>query len=165
MKQISQNGSKPSNSTGKAPIYRSTFRYLCGIIALGTFPALPAHYSTDLAPVDQVALDIVTMSQDKENFGKIFGIQTYIITYKEIHEQVHAFGYRLHEISYGDWLNELKCQKDNPLFPLLPLLEKMEFFDNGNSTKCKRADPLVIHHNLMCLVNRRLVFPPPRQND
>ena len=98
-------------------------------IQLGKLPILKRK-EQNMMPIDYVSRTIVHFSQQVDMLGKTFHLLNPRSTlWRELSDWLRSLGYPLELILPEQWLFELKHQKENVLYPLLPVLYKDGFFD------------------------------------
>ncbi len=105
----------------------NTSGFLCrmiqGCIQMGSILS-DLDMMLDLSPVDYNSQSIVYLSQQPLSVGKTFHLQNpHLLHWKELIEFMHSAGYSLQTLPLTDWIQQLRQQRDNPLYPLLPFFQ------------------------------------------
>ncbi|MCK5719527.1 MAG: thioester reductase domain-containing protein [Thiomargarita sp.] len=127
-----------------------------GCIQIGKFPTLDIPIT--LVPVDYVSQAVIYLSRQEKLLGKAFNLfNPHLISWQTLFNKVSSLGYSLEEVSYDDWLTELKHkasqQPEDKLYPFLLL-----FLRSPNNLMAKK--PLFdAHRTFEELANASIVCP------
>lgn len=127
-----------------------------GCIQIRKFPTL--YIPITLVPVDYVSQAVIHLSRQDKLLGKAFHLfNPHTISWQTLFNQVRSLGYSLEEVSYDDWLAELKNkasqQPEDKLYPFLLL-----FLRSPNNLMAKK--PLFdAHRTLEELASASIVCP------
>jgi len=127
-----------------------------GCIQIEKFPTLDIPIT--VVPVDYVSQAVIHLSRQEKLLGKAFHLfNPHLISWQTLFNKVRSLGYSLEEVSYDDWLAELKNQAsqypEDKLYPFLLL-----FLRSPNNLMAKK--PLFdAHRTFEELANASIVCP------
>ena len=124
------------SATGACQADDFLWRVVKGCVQAGACPS-GVNARADLVPVDYVAAAIVAAAGDPAAIGRTHHqINTRTLALADVFDQVRAFGYRLDEVPFGDWVERIKAAPDNAAYPLLGLFQS----SSGNFTDVTYRD-------------------------
>ncbi|MDM8563229.1 SDR family oxidoreductase [Candidatus Marithioploca araucensis] len=154
-----------------------------GCIQIEKFPTLDIPIT--VVPVDYVSQAVIHLSRQEKLLGKAFHLfNPHLISWQTLFNQVRSLGYSLEEVSYDNWLAELKNQvsqhpKDK-LYPFLllfsrspnnlmakkPLFDAHRTFEELASTSivCPRVDTELLPTYLAYFQKIGYIPPPDSTN-
>jgi thioester reductase-like protein len=167
-------------------------RVASGCLAVGSVPAADLSREFDATPVDYVSRAIVHLSLRSDSAGRSFHVfNPQPIRVGEALEWIRARGHPLRSVPperwYDDVLRFLARAPENPLYPMLPLLEERRVGElgeagadpasdprrrhvlertnteeglAGSSIECPRVDAALMHRYLAYLERSGAVEPP-----
>jgi len=126
-----------------------------GSIQLGILPPID-DIECNLVPVDYVSRTIIHLSRQNQLLGKTFHLASpHSSRCGDIVNWIRSLGYTLERMSYTQWHAELSRQRQNALYPLLPL------FSQENSEKKSFIEPQFDCQNTIeGLAGTNIVCPP-----
>jgi thioester reductase-like protein len=117
------------SQTGFAHLDDLLNRFIKGCIQLGKVP--DGNFEDNMIPVDYVSRAIIHLSQQTESLGKTFHLTNpHLTSWDELFSWFRSKGYPLEQISYIQWRNELRHQKENALSPFLSMFYQDSFSDD-----------------------------------
>jgi amino acid adenylation domain-containing protein/thioester reductase-like protein/non-ribosomal peptide synthase protein (TIGR01720 family) len=162
------------------------YRLAGGVLALGYIPDVPGDIFVDATPVDYVSRAIVHLSLQDESIGRAFHLYNPSpARVGDVLESVRTLGYPLDAVPAEHWLTEARRQladaPENPLYPMLPLIEERAAREAtaptpsgvfepdrsnterglaGTSIACPPVDAALVGVYLGWFAKRGLVAPP-----
>ncbi|KAF5857520.1 hypothetical protein ETB97_005698 [Aspergillus alliaceus] len=102
-------------------------RLIMGCIQLGYWPELP-HQRLEYVTVDYVCSAILHIASKNHNLGHSYSLVspdvTQSVNLEETCVLLSKAGYPVKQIPYQDWVQKVREATDNPLVPLMPMLEE-----------------------------------------
>jgi thioester reductase-like protein len=162
------------------------YRLAGGVLALGCIPDVPGDIFVDATPVDYVSRAIVHLSLQDESIGRAFHLYNPSpVRVGDVLENARTLGYPLDAVPAEHWLTEARRQladaPENPLYPMLPLIEERAAREAaaptpsgvfepdrsnterglaGTSIACPPVDAALVGVYLGWFAKRGLVAPP-----
>ncbi|KAF7597045.1 hypothetical protein BBP40_010519 [Aspergillus hancockii] len=102
-------------------------RLIMGCIQLGYWPELPRQ-RLEYVTVDYVCSAILHIASSIHNLGRSYSLVSPDVTQSVNLEDtcvlLNKAGYSVKQISYEEWVQKVRESTDNPLIPLMPILEE-----------------------------------------
>ncbi|MDC0722850.1 thioester reductase domain-containing protein [Nannocystis bainbridge] len=142
-------------------------RLVRGAIQLGAFPDLPRQ-RMEFVPVDQVSRAILHIAGQPGHQNRAHHLlpsdPRLSVDINDFFALVASFGYRLSRWPYHQWLDRViqDCrERDNPLYPLLPMLSERVYKDELTRWELHEDTPVYdVANAAWALSGSDIEFPP-----